>query len=490
MVTAPAVANHASALKRHRQTPEAHEAQPGASGPGSGTSCATVRAGGRRPRRQPSPRTPCVRATRALDKAVTKGVIHRNNAARRVAAAGARGQPARDRRGRAQLGPVSIRSSAASNAAAAGRDRLERPGRARAAPRARARARRRAAARVPPHQPAGHAEPRGRSHPDRAPASASSATCSARRRFAARKATMRIGGSPAREQLPRSATVRPGEVAAREAIRQLLDARPRAADADGLARAPRRCARRGPRTARPSPSPTPARARSSAVSLDEQLDGRGPDRRARARERGGATHSRSARRIGHAREGERAAVRARTPRQQPAARSSARATRIRHAGGPTRPARRQHQLLVAARRAPPRVGSPAPAPRRRGAATRGRRAPRGARPRPRPPRACASSPVTVARQHPLAHQGSARSTRWVSSRAGGRIGAQRRARERGERIAGAPAAGRAAPAPLRRPPSRRGRRRVPPARRARRAPRPPARSRRSARWSGRRDRAR
>ena len=65
---------------------------------GSGTSCAPC-AGRRRHGRSAAAETASRDATRALDKAVTKGLIHRNNASRRIVAPVARGQPAQDRRG-------------------------------------------------------------------------------------------------------------------------------------------------------------------------------------------------------------------------------------------------------------------------------------------------------------------------------------------------------------------------------------------------------
>jgi small subunit ribosomal protein S20 len=82
MVTAPPVANHASALKRHRQTVKRSTRNQGLrtrlrhlvravrqaiAGNDAAAAEATLH-----------------RATRALDKAVTKGLIHRNSAARRV----------------------------------------------------------------------------------------------------------------------------------------------------------------------------------------------------------------------------------------------------------------------------------------------------------------------------------------------------------------------------------------------------------------------
>jgi small subunit ribosomal protein S20 len=83
MVTAPPVANHASALKRHRQIRKrttrnqalrtrlrhvVRAVRQAVAGKDATAAEETLR-----------------RATRALDKAVTKGLIHRNNAARRVA---------------------------------------------------------------------------------------------------------------------------------------------------------------------------------------------------------------------------------------------------------------------------------------------------------------------------------------------------------------------------------------------------------------------
>ena len=82
MVTAPPVANHASALKRHRQIVKrtkrnqalrtqlrhfVRAVRQAVAGRDAAAAEDTLR-----------------RATRALDKAVTKGLIHRNNAARRV----------------------------------------------------------------------------------------------------------------------------------------------------------------------------------------------------------------------------------------------------------------------------------------------------------------------------------------------------------------------------------------------------------------------
>jgi small subunit ribosomal protein S20 len=82
MVTAAPVANHASALKRHRQTVKRTErnqalrtrlrhfvraVRQAVAGNDAAAAEATLR-----------------RATRALDKAVTKGLIHRNSAARRA----------------------------------------------------------------------------------------------------------------------------------------------------------------------------------------------------------------------------------------------------------------------------------------------------------------------------------------------------------------------------------------------------------------------
>ncbi len=82
MVTAPAVANHASALKRHRQTVKrtkrnqalrtrlrhvVRAVRQAVASKDTSTAEETLR-----------------RAARALDKAVSKGLIHRNNAARRV----------------------------------------------------------------------------------------------------------------------------------------------------------------------------------------------------------------------------------------------------------------------------------------------------------------------------------------------------------------------------------------------------------------------
>ena len=82
MVTAPAVANHASALKRHRQTVKRTKRNQGLR--------TRLRHFVRAVREAVSTRDVTAaedtlrRATRALDKAVTKGLIHRNNAARRV----------------------------------------------------------------------------------------------------------------------------------------------------------------------------------------------------------------------------------------------------------------------------------------------------------------------------------------------------------------------------------------------------------------------
>jgi small subunit ribosomal protein S20 len=82
VVTAAAVANHASALKRHRQTVKRTQRN---------LSLRTrLRHYVRAVREAISTRNVAAaedtlrRATRALDKAVTKGLIHRNNAARRV----------------------------------------------------------------------------------------------------------------------------------------------------------------------------------------------------------------------------------------------------------------------------------------------------------------------------------------------------------------------------------------------------------------------
>ena len=83
MVTAPAVANHASALKRHRQTLKrtarnqalrtrlrhaVRAVRQAVVGKDLAAAEETLRS-----------------AARALDKAVSKGLLHRNNAARRVA---------------------------------------------------------------------------------------------------------------------------------------------------------------------------------------------------------------------------------------------------------------------------------------------------------------------------------------------------------------------------------------------------------------------
>ena len=82
MVTAPAVANHASALKRHRQTVKRTKRNQALR--------TRLRHFVRAVREAVSTRDVTAaedhlrRATRALDKAVTKGLIHRNNAARRV----------------------------------------------------------------------------------------------------------------------------------------------------------------------------------------------------------------------------------------------------------------------------------------------------------------------------------------------------------------------------------------------------------------------
>jgi small subunit ribosomal protein S20 len=82
MVAGVPVADHASALKRHRQTVKrtkrnqalrtrlrhfVRAVRRAVAGKDQATADETLR-----------------RATRALDKAVTKGVIHRNNAARRI----------------------------------------------------------------------------------------------------------------------------------------------------------------------------------------------------------------------------------------------------------------------------------------------------------------------------------------------------------------------------------------------------------------------
>ena len=82
MVTAPAVANHASALKRHRQIikrttrNQALRTQLRHFVRAVREAVATRDVGAAEDRLR--------RAARALDKAVTKGLIHRNNAARRV----------------------------------------------------------------------------------------------------------------------------------------------------------------------------------------------------------------------------------------------------------------------------------------------------------------------------------------------------------------------------------------------------------------------
>jgi small subunit ribosomal protein S20 len=77
------VANHASALKRHRQT-EKRTVRNQAIRTRLRHAVRTVRravAGGDLAAAETGLRA----ATRALDKAVTKGLIHRNNASRRIA---------------------------------------------------------------------------------------------------------------------------------------------------------------------------------------------------------------------------------------------------------------------------------------------------------------------------------------------------------------------------------------------------------------------
>ena len=83
MVTSRAVANHPSALKRHRQSEKrrvrnrtiktrlrhlVREVRTAISGKNAAFAATSL-----------------ANATRALDKAVTKGVLHRNNAARKIA---------------------------------------------------------------------------------------------------------------------------------------------------------------------------------------------------------------------------------------------------------------------------------------------------------------------------------------------------------------------------------------------------------------------
>ncbi len=76
------MANHASALKRHRQTEKRTVRNQGLR--------TRLRHFVRAVRQAVASKDPAAaqdtlrRATRALDKAVTKGLIHRNNAARRV----------------------------------------------------------------------------------------------------------------------------------------------------------------------------------------------------------------------------------------------------------------------------------------------------------------------------------------------------------------------------------------------------------------------
>jgi small subunit ribosomal protein S20 len=82
VVTAAAVANHASALKRHRQIVNRTKRNQ-ALRTRLRHFVRAVRdavAG----RDVPAAEETLRRATRALDKAVTKGVIHRNSAARRI----------------------------------------------------------------------------------------------------------------------------------------------------------------------------------------------------------------------------------------------------------------------------------------------------------------------------------------------------------------------------------------------------------------------
>lgn len=82
MVTAPPVANHASALKRHRQTVKRTKRNQALR--------TRLRHAVRAVRRAVAERDLTTAqellrtASRALDKAVTKGLIHRNNAARRI----------------------------------------------------------------------------------------------------------------------------------------------------------------------------------------------------------------------------------------------------------------------------------------------------------------------------------------------------------------------------------------------------------------------
>ncbi len=83
MVAGPVVANHASALKRHRQSQKRRKRNH-AIKTELRHLVRTVRAAvGSKD--AASAAASLARANRALDKAVTKGVLHRNNAARRIA---------------------------------------------------------------------------------------------------------------------------------------------------------------------------------------------------------------------------------------------------------------------------------------------------------------------------------------------------------------------------------------------------------------------
>jgi len=82
VVAAPVVANHPSALKRHRQTQKRTERNKGLR-----TRVRHIVRALRRAVEQQDASTASetlVVARRELDKAVTKGLLHRNNAARKV----------------------------------------------------------------------------------------------------------------------------------------------------------------------------------------------------------------------------------------------------------------------------------------------------------------------------------------------------------------------------------------------------------------------
>ena len=178
-----------------------------------------------------------------------------------------------------------------------------------------------------------------------------------------------------------------------------------------------------------------------------------------------STHSRSAARLGRPARTRARRRRARTPRAACGGRRGHAPPGSGTPAGRARGDRRQHQRLVARSPAPRRGARPAPArPPKSERRRRGRRAPRRALARPRPP--TASADVSRARLAAAAGAaGPARARRGRSPRRAGDRRPRSGARQRGQRIgaARAAAADRRA-AGLRSPPPRTGRRRARPAR--------------------------